>query len=72
MSAINFSITIHLQPKLKTSYLLSAFVDNELLPTKTFTVAGSLIMKKILYQLINFTNQLKPQDRKKVSLIRNT
>lgn len=41
-----FSITIHLQPKLKTTYLLSAFLDNELLSTKEFTVAGSLIMKK--------------------------
>lgn len=47
MSAINFSITIDLQPKLKTSYLLSAFLGNELLPTKTFIVAGSLIIKQI-------------------------
>lgn len=47
MSTINFSITIHLQPELKTSYLLSAFLDNELLPTKTFTVADSLVTKKI-------------------------
>lgn len=30
------------------------------------------LLKKNLYQLINFTNQLKPQDRKKVSFIRNT
>lgn len=59
MSAINSVLQYTCSQNSKISYLPSAFLDNELRLAKTFTVAG-----KFLYQLINFTNQLKQPDRK--------
>lgn len=47
MHANNFSIIIHLEPQHTTSYLFNTFPTNELLPTKSFTAAGSLINAKI-------------------------
>lgn len=47
MHANNFHIIIHLEPKHKTSYLFNTFRTNELLPTKSFTAAGSLINVKL-------------------------
>lgn len=46
MHANNFNIIIHLEPKHKTSYLFNTF-HTELLPTKSLTVAGSLINIKL-------------------------
>lgn len=40
------NIIIHLEPKHKTSYLFNTF-PTELLPTKSLTVAGSLINVKL-------------------------
>jgi len=54
MTVLTFRITIHLEPKYKISYLLSTFLANELLPTKSSAVAGSLINLKISIKDNNF------------------